>query len=120
MTILKPFLVCCLTLALAGAAAAHGKKEESVPADGATLAAAPESVVVRFDQPHRVTLLELVDPSGAVSRLTVAEGMAATREISAALPAVAAPGAYEVKWRALAEDGHMVEDAIRFTYAPPN
>lgn len=107
-----------LSLALASAAAAHGKKEASTPADGATIATAPETLVVRFDQPHRVTLLEIEGPNGAKSRLTVTQGMTPTREITAEPPEIIEPGDYRLTWRALAEDGHMVEDGIGFTYAP--
>lgn len=105
-------------LALAASAVlAHGRLEMTTPAEGAVLASPPGAVTIRFDSPHRVTLLSLRGPDGQTERLTANEGMAPSKQVTAQPPPLA-PGAYVLEWRALAPDGHAVSGRVRFTYAP--
>lgn len=98
-------------------ALAHGKLEATTPADAAMLAALPDEIVVRFDTPHRVTLLQIAPADGAPVRLTTREGLAPSSVVTAGTPALEA-GEYRLEWRALAPDGHAMRGSTTFTYAP--
>ncbi|TAM86481.1 MAG: copper resistance protein CopC [Candidimonas sp.] len=105
-----------LTLGVAGQAWAHAHPVHETPAPGATVAA-PEQVRISYDNP-----LE-----SAFSHLTVrnAEGKPVNRAKSSvegrsrkimrvALPALSA-GKYEVRWVAVADDGHRTQGHYTFT-----
>ena len=57
-------LLLLLALALPGQALAHASLLGSEPADGASLDAAPPSVVLRFDEAVTLIALRLVGPDG--------------------------------------------------------
>jgi methionine-rich copper-binding protein CopC len=101
-------------LALAGAAHAH-TKGETVPADGAEVAA-PEEVVLRFDMPMRVTAISLEGEGGAVA-LASEQGTDPVTEYVAAPEGALDPGPYEVEWRGLSADGHPMRGSFGFTVA---
>lgn len=107
-------LAAAAALALSAAAGwAHSKKEKTIPADGAVLEAAPETIGMTFDKPMRVTMLRLTDAEGAERAVTRSDGMAPVTAFEAA-PAALGPGAYTVEWRGLAEDGHPMEGRFSF------
>ena len=81
-------LVVALALT-AGSVAAHSKKQATVPADGAILTASPDTIMMNFDMPLRVTMQPVSD-------------------FSATAPALGA-GKYTVEWRGLAADGHPMQ-----------
>ena len=102
--------------ALAGAAGAHSKNEETTPADGATVPNV-ETIEMRFDMPMRVTTVTLSGEAGevAVERETGMERVTAFR---AAPVEALAPGTYAVEWRGLSADGHPMQGTFGFTVAP--
>ncbi|MFD0557752.1 hypothetical protein FB566_3038 [Stackebrandtia endophytica] len=98
----------------AGPAAAHASLTGSDPADGDTLAEAPEELVLEFserlDAPS--TQVALVAPDGEVVPLPdpAIEGNTLTQ------PGVfPAPGEYTFSYRIVSVDGHPVEGSIAFT-----
>ena len=101
-----------------GAAHAHTKLVDAVPADGALLDRAPERIVLRFSSgvERRFSRLALVTAS-ARTDLTIdgTEGLA--RELSARLPTLAA-GAHVVRYDVVAADGHRVTGTVRFSIQP--
>jgi copper resistance protein C len=110
-------------LCLVGAAAfsstamAHAVIKQSVPAQGATLAAAPKEVVITFNEKveKMFTSATLNTAAGAA----IATGKAAVDPANPAilrlpLPALQ-PGAYVVKWTAVGHDGHRRTGDIGFT-----
>ena len=102
-----------LGLGLVLGAQAHSRLIESVPADGAVLAAAPTTIVLRFDGLVEPALGRMVlerEPPVVLVRLT--EG-ADAREAIAALPPLA-PGAHRITWRVVSRDGHPVTGELRF------
>lgn len=98
----------------AGAAAAHATKEETTPADGAVLAAAPERIEMRFDAPMRLTMVRLLRADGEAAPLEPSRALEPTTAFTAS-PGDLPPGGYTVEWRGMAADGHPVDGAFRFT-----
>ena len=98
---------------VAGAALAHSKSEVTVPADGATVAAV-ETIEMRFDAPMRVTAVKLLRGGDevAIERET---GMEAVLEFRAQPAGTLEPGAYNVEWRGLSDDGHVMQGSFDFT-----
>jgi copper transport protein len=103
-----------LAEAPAGPAAAHAVLLESVPADGARLAAAPGEVVLRFDEPVRPAGVRLLDRSG--HELTEPGGVSAVDTVvRLAVPTALVEGGYVVSYRVTSADGHPVIGSLVFT-----
>jgi methionine-rich copper-binding protein CopC len=112
----KPFVLALAFALAAGSAAAHSVTLETVPADGATVAAAPE-LSLGFDSPMVIVAftLERDGEEVAVERLTGMEPATGFRAVPAG---DLAPGAYRVEWRGLSDDGHAMQGGFTFTVAP--
>ncbi|MDP2313593.1 MAG: copper resistance protein CopC [Pseudomonadota bacterium] len=97
---------------LAPCALAHARLIESVPADGAVLAARPATVALTFDGEVEPALGSLVlhgAPDVVLERVADAD----PRRLVAALPTLAA-GAYRITWRTVSRDGHAITGVVRF------
>ena len=93
---------------------AHEGELRSAPANGATLESSPDEIGIEFEGEMRITQFDVVGPNGRV-RLADTPGNAPTERYFVA-PADSLPaGTYEVSWRGLARDGHMMSDGFRFT-----
>lgn len=97
-------------------ALAHTELAETVPADRAVVAAAPENVQLRFSEPVRLTALA-VQQDGAAKQSLGPLPAATTEEFSVALPALG-DGHYVVTWRALSEDTHVMSGEFMFAVGP--
>ena len=104
-----------LALALVAVpASAHDALESSNPADGATLAQPPTSVVLTFEEPPVSLGLQVVvtGPNGPVAagapRL---DGDDVVTDVQPGTPA----GRYTVEWRVTSDDGHPVSGTFGFT-----
>ena len=100
-------------------AAAHAVVVASDPAAGATLAAAPAKVTVRFNSrlDHARSRLLLIGADGAQTALQVATDSEST-VLEAPVPAAGpdlGPGAWRLRWQVLAVDGHITRGDIPFT-----
>ena len=104
-------------------ARAHAIVVESEPAGGAILDRPPARVRLRFNSKIERSLsrLSLEGPGRQVAPLPLRASepgaSAPPDQLEALLPPLA-PGAYAVRWRVLAADGHITEGAIRFTVKP--
>ena len=98
---------------VAGSAVAHTELAETVPANGATIAEAPESLQLRFSEAVRLTALSVQKDGGQKQSLGPLPA-AATAEFSVALPASIDDGHYVVSWRALSEDTHVMTGEFMF------
>jgi copper resistance protein C len=109
-------------LALApGAAAAHAIVLESEPAAGATLVEPPARVYLRFNSrlEKRLCQVTLTAADGRPVPLPVAaDGGESPDRIVAPLGALR-PGAYVIRYKVLAADGHITQGALRFTVLEP-
>ena len=96
---------------------AHSSIQPGTPQDGETLAAAPDLVRLNFGDPMRITVLKLVGPDGEVP-LVRTDGMQPVTTLEATPDGDMTPGAYEIEWRGMGADGHVMEGTVDFTIAP--
>jgi len=107
--------------ALAGASMLHMKLSRSEPAANATLRASPTEVKLWFTQRPELTVTSVKLRSGtggaaAVERALepLARAAADSAPIVAPVGAALAPGHYELVWRTMARDGHVLNGIIPF------
>ncbi len=98
------------------AAQAHAHLRSAVPADGSVIPVAPSQAVLQFSESARLTAAWIRKNGGARKKLDSLPQQSAAR-LAVPLPALS-PGRYELAWRALSADGHIVPGHIRFTVAP--
>ena len=104
-------------LALPLDAAAHAIILESEPARDAKLAESPTRIYLRFNSKieKRLTRVSISATDGrAVPLPVVADGSQAPDRISLPLASLRS-GAYVVRYKVLAADGHITEGALRFS-----
>jgi hypothetical protein len=92
---------------------------DSAPPAGATLAAPPPRIVVRFNSrvdPER-SRLTLIGPGAAAPLSLAPEPLADATRIEAPCPPLP-PGAWRLRWQVLAVDGHITRGDIPFTIRP--
>lgn len=96
-------------------AAAHAVLLEATPRDGAELAEPPDQVVLLFNKPIDESRVAVVGPDGdeVVDGAPIVDG----DEVVQALAGVDEPGEYEVAYRVVSPDGHVVDDQLTFTLA---
>lgn len=104
--------VALASLAFAGAVQAHAKLEKSQPAADSTLTAAPQALVLEFNEAVQVTALTLQAGDAKPQDIGPLPKTAASK-ISLPLPVLAA-GSYTVTWRALGDDNHVMSGKILF------
>jgi methionine-rich copper-binding protein CopC len=111
----------CAAIVLSGGIAAvqaHAHLRSAVPADGSVLSAPPPQVVLEFSEPARLTAAWIQRSGGARRKIAPLPRQSAA-SVALPLPALRA-GLYELSWRALSADGHIVPGHIHFTVMPPN
>jgi methionine-rich copper-binding protein CopC len=107
-----------LPLALIAAPAdAHSELRGSIPAAGAVLDGAPESIELQFNERVQLTALRLRRVGGAEIALPRRAIRESTREVIALPPLE--PGEYRAEWRIISADGHAVGGVIPFRVAEP-
>lgn len=111
-------LLCSLWLLWPLVATAHAHLEQSQPAEGAILAAAPAQFTLSFSESSQLTALSLkrADQSSA-QKLGPLPG-AAGAQLSVPAPRLD-PGSYELRYRVISADGHIVAGSIHFTVTAP-
>jgi methionine-rich copper-binding protein CopC len=93
-------------------AAAHSELRRSVPAAGAVLDRAPESIELHFNERVQLTALRLHRAGGeevTLPRRVIREA----RSETIPLPPLEA-GEYRAEWRIISADGHAVGGVIAF------
>jgi copper resistance protein C len=115
-------LAVVLLVPSAALAVRHLKLVRSEPAAGSRVSAPPAAVKLWFSQETqlavtKVTLVPTSGPSVVLSGLSREPGKDApvVAPISSALP----PGAWIVRWRTVARDGHPIKGDIPFTVVAP-
>ncbi|MGY6519664.1 MAG: copper resistance CopC family protein [Lysobacteraceae bacterium] len=106
-------LMALALLGFAGLASAHSAMTASTPEDGAHLDSPPESVGLRFDGDMRITRFVVTGPDGAVA-LAQRPGREPTRSFDTAPAQPLGPGTYQVEWRGIAADGHVMTGQFSF------
>ncbi|QHL91153.1 hypothetical protein GVO57_10415 [Sphingomonas changnyeongensis] len=115
---LRPAIALALALLVAPTAAvvAHTALKSSSPASGSVLTEAPPALTLTFLQPTRLTSLMLVNTAGE-QRLGFKPGGSAL-SFTTAKPGLVR-GRNEIRWRALSQDGHVVEGSIILVLRAP-
>lgn len=109
----RQWLACLLLPLWPLLAVAHAHLEQSEPADGAVVTA-PAQIVLRFSEPAQLTALSLQQQGQpAVRKLGPLSPDAAAR-ISVPAPPLD-PGSYELRYRLISADGHVMAGSIHFT-----
>lgn len=114
--VLATLLIALLVaLALPMPAFAHAVVVSSDPAAGASLAAAPAKVTIRFNSrlDHGRSRLLLIGAAGEQQVLAIEPDSDPT--VLEAPVAAAGPGAWRLRWQVLAVDGHITRGDIPFT-----
>ena len=119
---LRAWVLCAALLAQdPGSAGAHAIILESEPAAGAKLADPPTRIYLRFNSKieKRLSHVTLTAADGRPVPLPVAaDGREKPDRIVLPLGSLR-PGAYVVRYKVLAADGHITEGALRFTVLEP-
>ncbi len=101
----------------------HLKLTKAEPGLDSTITEAPGSVNLYFtNAPQaRGSAIMLLNEAGEEVVLEDAVQDAENGKIiRAKVTGVIAPGSYDVAWRTMARDGHVVRGEYRFTFQPPN
>lgn len=107
--------LCIALLAGAVPAFAHSKLVASQPAAAATLNEAPKVIELTFNEPIRLTTLSIESPDGKSHKL---EPLPTDARPKYELPAPAlGAGRYELRWRGIGTDGHVVNGTVNFSIA---
>jgi copper transport protein len=96
------------------AAFAHASLVRSEPPDGAVLAAAPQQVLLTFNEPVSLISAQVLDANGQ----NIVQPEAATTgdaELRIAIPADLGNGSYVASYRVVSLDGHPVAGSIVFS-----
>jgi methionine-rich copper-binding protein CopC len=111
------FFTALLSLVVASAAA-HAVLLESNPSLNASVFGPDVPIKLRFNVRIDATRsrLTLLRPDGTAAPLELAKDSPA--DTLSTLAAGLVPGAYRLRWQALASDGHITRGEIPFTVAP--
>lgn len=114
-----PLLALTLVSTGAGSAAAHALVTWSSLQDHPVPVRTPTDAVLRFNAgiELKFTQVLLVDAEGGERPLAFAPGPA-PGELVVKLPPLA-PGAYALRYKVLASDGHLTENVVRFRVSAP-
>jgi methionine-rich copper-binding protein CopC len=118
-------LACALCAVLlswdSGSAAAHAIILESEPAAGAKLAEPPARIYLRFNSKleKRLSRVTLASAEGRPVPLPVVAGGGESPDRIVLPLGKLRPGAYVVRYKVLAVDGHITEGALRFAVLEP-
>lgn len=114
-------LAAVLVLLVAGApvALAHDRVLSVDPADGASVAVAPDQVQLVLSQAPTAlgTALEVRGPDGGV--VSVGDPVIADATVTQALGGERPAGAYTVLWHVVSYDGHPIDGTSTFTAQTP-
>ncbi|MBX5463096.1 MAG: copper resistance protein CopC [Steroidobacteraceae bacterium] len=110
-------LIGAFLIAYAAGASAHTHLKEAVPANGSTLTASPEHIMLTFSEPTRVTALTLQKEGEAAQKLAPLP-TEASAHVMVPAPKLA-PGKYTVSWRAVGTDNHVMSGTVQFTVGGP-
>ena len=110
---LRRFAPFVLSVLLIGEAFAHTLLKSSTPAANGGVDGALEEVVLEFNDPVRLTLVNLMDDDGARHALGAIPTATQARFVLELRDKLRA-GAYVIEWRAVGADTHIVSGEIPF------
>ena len=113
-------LIAMIALVLgASPAFAHAQFESSDPADGASLATAPQTVTLTFSDSMRqgFNTVTVTGPDGV--QYQAGEPTAQDSSVSVGVNPLGPAGVYQIGYRVLSDDGHPITGQIGFTLTQP-
>ena len=114
---MKSGAVClCAMLLWPIAAAAHAHLQQSLPAEGSVVSSAPAQFMLKFSEAAQLTALSLQKQGEPQAQKIQPLPTAASAEISVAAPR-RDPGIYELRYRVVSADSHVVSGSVHFTVA---
>lgn len=114
LTWVLPAVTAVFMLMLPPSLLAHVQQERSEPERESTVDGSPARIAVWFDQDLRLVSFEVSGPDGPVA-LRQSPDRTRVSHFETAPSNTLAPGEYTVRWRGLAEDGHVMFDEFRFS-----
>lgn len=102
----------------APAAQAHAVVVKAIPADRSTLATVPPEIVLQFNATLEKKLVHLKLERADGSSQTLGDRAPEPAVVRATLAQDLIPGAYTLKYKVLATDGHATQGVLRFTINP--
>lgn len=113
---LAAFLACASAF-VPQEALSHAALVESQPRQDAALAAPPEVIVLRFNEPVRPVMLRLLDGEGqTIADRSTARVVGTSVELP--LAEDLSPGGYIVTWRMVSADSHPISGSFGFSVGP--
>lgn len=106
-----------LLLVLALPVLAHQETTQTSPENGTTVTGSPEQIGVEFNGAMRVTQFEVTGPDGVVG-LEGQVGSEAVERFFVTPQQALSAGDYQVNWRGLSTDGHMMSESFSFSVEP--
>ena len=107
--------ICAALLLGAAPAFAHTRLESSDPADGSSLATAPESVSLQFNEDLQADFatVTVVGPDGTQYQKGAVS--AAGGQVSVAVSPLGPAGTYQIGYRVVSDDGHPIQGKLSFS-----
>lgn len=106
-----------LLISLAIPVLAHEGRTSTSPKDGAAVQDTPAKIGIEFGGVMRITQFELIGPDGSVPM----DGQPGSQQVERYFVKpveVLSAGDYQVRWRGLSDDGHMMSDGFNFSVEP--
>jgi methionine-rich copper-binding protein CopC len=96
------------------AALAHAHLQRSDPADGAVISETPTQFTLQFSEAAQLTALSLTKSGQALPQKLAPLPSAAGMQLQVAAPRLE-PGDYELRYRVISADGHVMAGKVHFT-----
>ena len=106
-----------LLLSLAIPVLAHEGLANTSPRDGVTIQDSPAEIGIEFGGMMRITQFEVTGPDGSVP-LDGQPGSEQVERYFVKPGEILSAGDYQVHWRGLSDDGHMMSDGFNFSVEP--
>jgi len=84
------------------------------PPDGAVIAQSPGTIAFEFKISVRLTKVTIQADDQLPKNIDLSSNKSFAKELSLSPPALG-PGSYEVEWRGMAEDGHVMRGSFSFS-----
>jgi copper transport protein len=114
----KVIAALCAWLLFPLMAGAHAHLEAAQPAEGSIITAAPATFVLRFSEPAQLTALSLLKAGMPEPQKIAVQPGRASAQISIPAPPLG-PGTYELRYRVVSADSHIMSGSVHFTIAMP-
>ncbi|WP_211210577.1 copper resistance CopC family protein [Hahella ganghwensis] len=92
---------------------AHGMMEGTYPKDGAEMMEPADRIEMNFEKPMRLMKIELESSDGNTVNIDFDRSSDATTHFKTMLPQLS-PDTYEVHWKAMGQDGHLMKGSFSF------